>query len=129
MNVYAENFDRMAAVSVGRHAFDPMGAGLYQISLERFLTASLDPRAEIAPDQAYRQVLAWKGGYFAYEQRARRWRTRPELAALARDLREASGRLAAAALSAPAPDDRAGWDRILQWPAPVDRPDGQARDR
>jgi hypothetical protein len=129
MNVYAENFDRMAAVSVGRHAFDPMGAGMYQIGLKRFLTASLDPRAEIAPDQAYRQVLAWKGGYFAYEQRARRWRNRPELAAPARDLREASDRLAAAALSAPAPDDRAGWDRILQWQARVDRLEGEIADR
>ena len=74
-------------------------------------------------------MLAWKGGYFAYEQRARRWRNRPELAALARDLREASDRLAAAALSAPAPDDRAGWDRILQWQARVDRLEGEIADR
>ena len=86
--------DRQAAVTGTEHRFDPMTAGSYTLALERFLAVSLDPRAEITPDEAYRQVLSWKGGYFAYELRSRRWQSRPELAALCAELQEASDRLA-----------------------------------
>ena len=129
MDAHAENFERQAAVAQEQVHFDPMSSGTYVLALDRFLTLSLDPRAEITPDEAYRQVLSWKGGYFAYELRTRRWRSRPEMAALVAELRETSARLASSAMSAPKPEDRAAWGRIVAELARRDRLEGQIADR
>jgi CHAT domain-containing protein/tetratricopeptide (TPR) repeat protein len=129
MDAFAENFERQAAVAQEQVHFDPMTSGMYVLALDRFLMLSLDPVAEITPDEAYRQVLSWKGGYFAHELRARRWRSHPEIAPLAAELRAASARLASSALSAPRPEDRAAWGRIVEELARRDRLEGRIADR
>lgn len=82
--------------------------------LDDFLSASVDPRAKVSPEESYRHVLAWKGAGFMRQREVRSWRDRAELLPLFSELRDISEKLAAALRARPADDDHAAWDRIAQ---------------
>ena len=73
MDLFAEG---EAIAAAGRSEIDQQhsaeGFGLR--SLESYLSLTLDPRAEVAPEEAYRHLLTWKGSHLARQRQVRRWR-------------------------------------------------------
>lgn len=75
--------------------------------LDNYLAFSA--RAPAPPEQAYDQLLAWKGAVFARQSRLRMARDQTELAPLFEQLQTVTGRLATLTCALPAPDQRAAW--------------------
>ncbi|MBV8556038.1 MAG: hypothetical protein JO116_10775, partial [Planctomycetaceae bacterium] len=85
------------------------------LSLDAFLSAA--PRAGIADEASYRQVLAWKGAVLERQRRLRDLRhlvradPRPEVARAAAAWQSIVGRLATLALATPGPNQQDSWRR------------------
>jgi CHAT domain-containing protein len=109
---YHEEFQQMLGAVVSESEQQNLSAGMTSIGLYDYLSLACEPRAKIRAEEAYRHVLAWKGGTFLRERRARAWRDRPDLKPLYAELATVSAKLGAALRSAPADDNRAAWDDI-----------------
>jgi CHAT domain-containing protein len=109
---YQEEFQQMLGAVVSESEQQHLSAGLTAISLYDYLSLAADPRSSVSPEEAYRHVLAWKGGSFLRQRRARAWRERPDLKPLYVELATVSGKLGLALRATPADDDQAAWDAI-----------------
>ena len=80
-------------------------ADRYQVDLYVLLAVV----ANISADRVYREVLAWKGATTVGQTMDRIVAAQPELSPLARELQQASARLAALVLAAPPIKQHIGW--------------------
>src|SRR5207237_161226 len=76
------------------------------------LSLTLDDRAAVPPEEAYRHLLTWKGAHFARQRQARSWRSRPELASLYAELETVARGLGRWSAQMPAAADRTGWREL-----------------